>query len=309
MGKKLIVSGITVLCFLCMGGTVYATHQPGPNKSWEHGFMISDDGTQSCYGRVSPTYYHVIGSGNWFYYEIDLTTIVPSPAYIGLIFFGGDGWDFEGYWDNVSFTIDGVEQLASGDFDNFGTWSVSKSGRGTLLAETINIGGAYGNVFHYRRTNSYADGGGIWAYQEIGACVKNATELIVSGEVYLINQSLPNPGWWCCVYGCAPSHGEYPGSITISYSTECPCPTIEEACEEIGAAVDEACPCAGPQEGVAWKNHGEYVSCVAHTVEQELENYIDCFTEEELAEISSCVVSERARSDCGKSRKPGKDKP
>ena len=38
----------------------------------------------------------------------------------------------------------------------------------------------------------------------------------------------------------------------------------------IGAFVDETCPCAGVDDGaggtIAWKNHGQYVRCVAHAV-------------------------------------------
>ena len=38
----------------------------------------------------------------------------------------------------------------------------------------------------------------------------------------------------------------------------------------IGAFVDETCPCAGTDDGaggtIAWKNHGQYVRCVAHAV-------------------------------------------
>lgn len=44
----------------------------------------------------------------------------------------------------------------------------------------------------------------------------------------------------------------------------------EGASSAIGAFVDAACPCAGPDDGsgatIAWKNHGQYVRCVAHAV-------------------------------------------
>jgi hypothetical protein len=42
------------------------------------------------------------------------------------------------------------------------------------------------------------------------------------------------------------------------------------ASSAIGAFVDATCPCAGPDDGAggtgAWKNHGQYVRCVAHAV-------------------------------------------
>jgi hypothetical protein len=44
----------------------------------------------------------------------------------------------------------------------------------------------------------------------------------------------------------------------------------DAASSAIGAFVDATCPCAGPSDGnggtVAWKNHGQYVRCVAHAV-------------------------------------------
>ena len=55
-----------------------------------------------------------------------------------------------------------------------------------------------------------------------------------------------------------PGHGA-PGSGN--------CGTASSA---IGAFVDATCPCAGPDDGtggtIAWKNHGQYVRCVAHAV-------------------------------------------
>jgi hypothetical protein len=42
------------------------------------------------------------------------------------------------------------------------------------------------------------------------------------------------------------------------------------ASSAVGAFVDATCPCDGPSDGnggtVAWKNHGQYVRCVAHAV-------------------------------------------
>jgi hypothetical protein len=44
----------------------------------------------------------------------------------------------------------------------------------------------------------------------------------------------------------------------------------DAASSVIGAFVDSTCPCAGTDDGnggtVAWKNHGQYVRCVAHAV-------------------------------------------
>ena len=66
------------------------------------------------------------------------------------------------------------------------------------------------------------------------------------------------------------------------------------ACMIAGEQVDAACP---PTD--MWRNHGEYVSCVAHATEVALAG-LACVTEEQLDDISGCIVSERARSDVGK---------
>ncbi len=46
--------------------------------------------------------------------------------------------------------------------------------------------------------------------------------------------------------------------------------TCDAASSVIGAFVDAACPCLGMDDGmggtVAWKNHGQYVRCVAHAM-------------------------------------------
>jgi len=46
--------------------------------------------------------------------------------------------------------------------------------------------------------------------------------------------------------------------------------SCDAASSTIGAFVDASCPCAGPGDGsggtIAWRNHGQYVRCVAHAV-------------------------------------------
>jgi hypothetical protein len=58
--------------------------------------------------------------------------------------------------------------------------------------------------------------------------------------------------------------------------------------------IEELVPCSGPASGGTWKNHGQYVSSVAHAA-QSLANQ-GCISEQEKGQI----VSEAARSDCGK---------
>ncbi len=56
-------------------------------------------------------------------------------------------------------------------------------------------------------------------------------------------------------------------------------------------------PCSGPSSGGTWKNHGQYVSSVAHAA-QRLANQ-GCISQQEKGKI----VSEAARSSCGAKRK------
>jgi hypothetical protein len=60
-----------------------------------------------------------------------------------------------------------------------------------------------------------------------------------------------------------------------------------------GCSIDQIAPCSGPTSGGTWKNHGEYVSTVAHTVEAFLEQGL--ITEDQAEEI----LAQAAQSNCG----------
>ena len=55
-----------------------------------------------------------------------------------------------------------------------------------------------------------------------------------------------------------------------------------------------ACPCAAPAAGGAWKNHGQYVSCVAHASQAQVAAGLL------PADGQGAIVSAAARSSCGK---------
>ncbi len=61
--------------------------------------------------------------------------------------------------------------------------------------------------------------------------------------------------------------------------------------------IDQLVPCSGPASGGTWKNHGQYVSSVAH-VAQSLADQ-GCISQQEIGQI----VSDAARSSCGKPTK------
>jgi len=64
---------------------------------------------------------------------------------------------------------------------------------------------------------------------------------------------------------------------------------------DTGCSLDQLCPCEGPRgQSVSWKNHGQYVSCVAKTLKSFLEKHL----------LPSATASRRndeaAKSNCGK---------
>jgi hypothetical protein len=72
------------------------------------------------------------------------------------------------------------------------------------------------------------------------------------------------------------------------------CPTDGSCPVDVGACITEACPCAADADGVSWRNHGQYVKCVAH-LRNDLRK-AGCLDADAKRTIASCA----ARSTCGK---------
>ena len=63
---------------------------------------------------------------------------------------------------------------------------------------------------------------------------------------------------------------------------------------ENGCTIDQLCPCSGPRGTTSnWRNHGKYVSCMAHVTND--------FASSGLIDDSEkdCIVSTAAQSSCG----------
>lgn len=73
-----------------------------------------------------------------------------------------------------------------------------------------------------------------------------------------------------------------------------PPPKVTECPADVGASLVATCPCDGPGQGLAWKNHGGYVSCVVRY--RNALRKAGCLTDEAKRTIASCA----ARSTCGK---------
>ena len=65
-----------------------------------------------------------------------------------------------------------------------------------------------------------------------------------------------------------------------------------------GCSIEQLCPCEGPRGSSAtWRNHGKYVSCVAHAAE----SFLDLGLISEG--LKDAIVSDAAQSECGKRTK------
>ncbi len=83
------------------------------------------------------------------------------------------------------------------------------------------------------------------------------------------------------------------GDGVIDSLDNCPATAAGEVVNASGCSVNDLCPCAGPAPAMPWNNHGEYVSCVTHA--------LDDFADQGLIARSERggIVSAAARSGCG----------
>ncbi len=83
------------------------------------------------------------------------------------------------------------------------------------------------------------------------------------------------------------------GDGVIDSLDNCPATATGEVVNSDGCSVADLCPCAGPAPGTSWTNHGEYISCVTHTVHD--------FVDQGLIARSQrgVIVTAAARSGCG----------
>jgi hypothetical protein len=70
-----------------------------------------------------------------------------------------------------------------------------------------------------------------------------------------------------------------------------------------GCSIDQIAPCSGPASGGTWKNHGQYVSSVAHAAEEFLAQGLIS------AERAEEIVTQAAQSNCGSARQKRRGDP
>ena len=74
---------------------------------------------------------------------------------------------------------------------------------------------------------------------------------------------------------------------------QCPDTAAGSVVNANGCSLDQLAPCAGPASGGAWKNHGQYVSAVAHVSEEFLEQGLISQADQDV------IVAKAAQSNCG----------
>jgi hypothetical protein len=74
---------------------------------------------------------------------------------------------------------------------------------------------------------------------------------------------------------------------------ECPGTPTGALVDANGCSIDQLAPCSGPASGGTWKNHGQYVSAVAHAAGAFLAQDLISADEEEK------IVTQAAQSNCG----------
>jgi hypothetical protein len=83
---------------------------------------------------------------------------------------------------------------------------------------------------------------------------------------------------------------------------QCPDTAAGDVVNAQGCSIDQLVPCSGPVSGGTWKNHGQYVSAVAHVSQTFVNQGLISGAEK------GQIVSEAARSSCGKSKNGAKSK-
>ena len=74
---------------------------------------------------------------------------------------------------------------------------------------------------------------------------------------------------------------------------QCPGTAAGAIVDANGCSIDQIAPCSGPASGGTWKNHGQYVSAVAHAAETfRAQGLISADQAEE-------IIRQAAQSDCG----------
>jgi hypothetical protein len=208
--------------------------------------------------------------------------IIPDESSTGgIIAFRVSG--FDGFVNDANWRIDGVGDVAPNIARNFGGGSVN------FLFPDPGVMATNSSVFFFIDTlaNNYASAGQYDLLCASNDCI--------------------SPLFVAFVPVNAPVDSDGDGVPDVE--DQCPNTPAGAVVNASGCSIDQLVPCAGPLSGGSWRNHGAYVSAVAHAAEDFLEAGL--ITERQ----KGAIVSAAARSNCGKKAKhqthqpPGRNHP
>ena len=85
------------------------------------------------------------------------------------------------------------------------------------------------------------------------------------------------------------------GDGVTNTTDQCPLTVLGSVVDSSGCAIAQLCPCAGPRgQSIAWKNHGQYVSCVTQTAQSFQKSGLITETQR------SATTAAAAEASCGK---------
>ena len=123
----------------------------------------------------------------------------------------------------VTITPTPEEDLERGSFEVGRNWSVTHR---TNVDDDWEYGlflETGGEVLRYARSNSRSDGGAVLFGKESILEVGDYSEVIVRGDVQLVDYTLRGSGWWCEEHDC---DGDWPAEVKLIYIDENNIPVI-----------------------------------------------------------------------------------
>ena len=77
-------------------------------------------------------------------------------------------------------------------------------------------------------------------------------------------------------------------SFSIVGAASAQCPSIEDACAEIGFVVNRSCPADS-----SYEKKNDYKKCVSKTFNEAIRPYNHCFSQEEIRLIRECALGNK----------------
>ena len=206
---------------------------------------------------------------------------------------------------NASFTVS--NSIVNGIHKSPGQFTSGEgpvTGQEVMISVTFNPPISLPDGHYFFRPEVLLDSGDFLWLSAPKPIVASGTPFTLDLQSWIRNDALA-PDW--LRIGTDITHqGPFNAAFTLSGETDedadgvpdsldlCPGTPAGAIVDSNGCSIDQIAPCGGPASGGTWKNHGAYVSRIAHAVEAFLE--LGLISEDEAEEI----VSQAAQSNCGR---------